>query len=427
MKRNVLIVNASSIYSNNATGITLRSVFQKLDSKKCLEVAWIGVEKGAHNKIRTIVPHYGKLSVANVLLKGRRSGINKAIKSNALMPQKRSAKKKLLSDIRQYLALIPNQCKLYFTTEDMSTIEAFSPDVIYTLGASVNVLQMVDMLSRRFQIPVVVHHMDNWLHCLQWEDNILLSGYKRKLRNYCRRCYERTTKCIAISNGMAEDFTKETGVEHVAIMNSINCTEMVCGKLDHPVFRFLYAGGMHLERYKALLDFADEVEKYRRANGKEVEFSIYTGQDNIDAFGHFFEGFTSTTLHPAVSHDQIKGIYESADALIHVESMSMLNSDFSKYSISTKIPEYLSTGKPVVFYGPDMLYLFHFLKKNEIALVAKEKQELASIITTLVEQLQITEAMTERAKEYAKVHFEICNAVKMMQEVLDQVQLPDEA
>lgn len=426
MKRNVLIVNAGSMYSDNATGITLRSIFQKLDNAKCLEVSWYGDVKNVVSEIQIVRPHYGRFSVANVLLRYKRGNVNKAIKASAVLPQKVTLQRKILTFLRQYLALLPDQCRLYFSREDIERINHFSPDVIYTLGGSVNALRVSYELSRRYSIPIVVHHMDNWLHCIQWEDNFLLNAYKKRLRELCHRCYERTTQCIAISDGMAEEFTQETGVNHVAIMNSIDCNALHFGRVEHAGFRFVYAGGMHLERYKALLDFAEEVEAYnRKTGGRKTEFAIYTGEDNISAFGDFFRPFQSTKLYSAVPHNQIGEIYENADALVHVESATVLNSDFFKYSISTKIPEYLSTGRPVIFYGPDTLYLYKFLQENGIASVAKEKEKLIDLISLFVEQPNLTQNMTIQAQRYAKEHFEINNAAEILVSVLEGVELPN--
>lgn len=425
MKRNVLIVNTGSIYSDNATGITLRSIFQKLDMSKCLEVSWDVDINDASREIQIVRPHYSRYSIANLLLRCKRGGVNKAIKAKASVPQETTKQKKMLTYLRQYFALVPDQCKLYFSKEAIARIDSFSPDVIYTLGGSVNALRVSYELSKRYNIPIVVHHMDNWVHCIQWEDNTLLTTYKKELRAICSKCYGRTTQCIAISDGMAEVYTRETGVKHVAIMNSIDCSAMHCNKVSHGGFRFVYAGGMHLERHKALLDFAEAVESYNNKSiGVKAEFAIYTGQDNITAFGSFFKELRFTTLYPAVPHDQIKQIYENADALIHVESATVLNSDFFKYSISTKIPEYLSTGRPVIFYGPDTLYLYKFLEQNGIAAVVKERRQLEETISTFTHQPESIVKITMYAQRYAEEHFNAINASKTLEYVLESTQLP---
>ena len=428
MKRHVLIVNAGSIYSNNATGITLRSVFLRLDDAECLEVSWSGSSNSMQHKIQTIRPHYSKLSIANLLLRYKHGGVNAAIKAKATSSQEVSKQKKILTYFRQYLALIPDRCKLYFSKKEIEEINHFAPSVIYTLGGSVNALRVSYELSKRYNIPIVIHHMDNWLHCIQWEDNSLLTSYKKELRTICYKCYERTTQCIAISDGMAKKFTHETGVKHVAIMNSIDCNEMHCDKATHTGFRFVYAGGMHLERYKALLDFAEAVESNNsQTMGEKAEFAIYTGQDNIEAFGHLFKGLKFTALHPAVPHKEIKKIYENADALIHVESATVLNSDFFKYSISTKIPEYLSTGRPVIFYGPDTLYVYEFLEQNGIAAVVKEKKQLKKTISAFIQHPESITKMTMYAQKYAEEHFSVINASKTLEAVLESTQLPSES
>lgn len=424
MKRNILIINANSVYSNNATGITLRSILNNIDSEKCMEIAWYGIINNKSGEISTIIPHYNKLSISNILIRGKRSSLNKSIKSSSIKNQKSSVIKRCLSMVRQYLALVPDQTRVFLSTEDERKIKAFSPDVIYTLGGSVNALRLSYELSCKYGIPVIIHHMDNWLHCIQWENNPLLFRYKHRLRKYCKKCYSRTNKCIAISEKMAEDFTNETKVPHIAIMNSIDCNKYRCENEIRYPFRFIYAGGMHLCRDKSLKDFAEAIESYNSNNKRKAEFCIYTGNDNIALFGDLFKKYSATKLIPAVPHEDIKDVYMQANALLHVESSTVLNSEFFKYSISTKIPEYLSTGKPVVFYGPNTLYLYQFLQDNNISYVINDRNRLEKLISEIINETSGNLEIQENGIQYAKEHFDINKAIKDFENVVDTVELP---
>lgn len=269
--------------------------------------------------------------------------------------------------MRQYIALLSDQAPICINHYIYEKIEEFKPDVIYTLGASVNALKLSYDLSIKYSVPIVIHHMDNWLHSIQWEDNLLLSSYVKKLRAYCFLCYSRSSNSIAISENMAEDFTIETGIKHSVIMNSTEISKYSCDlKKNTKCFNIIYAGGLHLGRYKSLIELGNVIENLGLEKEK-IRLHIYTNDENIGRYGYCFAHLKRTILHKSVSHDKITEIYSKADVLLHVETTNLNSTDFFKYSISTKIPEYLSTGKPILLYCPDDIYLYKFMSVNKLA------------------------------------------------------------
>jgi hypothetical protein len=284
------------------------------------------------------------------------------------------------------------------------------------LGGGVASLKVAYTLSKKLNIPIVIHFMDNWRHHIQWEDNPLLKGYKRKLDKYCKLCYSRSNRCIAISPKMAKVYTEETGINHSYIMNSVKVADYICTpKEKGDTINFVYAGGLHLGRNKALLDIADIVEEISKS--RNAKLLIYTSKENIELYSKDFEGFKNTKLLPAIEHDRIKEVYENADVLVHIESDALVGNGFFKYSISTKIPEYLATGKPMLFYGPSDIYLYEFLKENNLAVVSDNKQDLFDKITALIENNKAV--AYENAIKYAQENFDVAAAVRNFCSVLE--------
>ena len=82
---------------------------------------------------------------------------------------------------------------------------------------------------------------------------------------------------------------------------------------------------------------------------------------------------------------------------VHTEIESEKLKGFFKYSISTKIPEYLATGKPILFYGPRDMKLFEYLLQNQAALMASTKEELYVCVERLTSEENFTK-MCENAR-----------------------------
>ena len=422
MNKKILIVNTKSIYSNNATGITLRSLFEKINTENIMEIYW---EKDFEDhKISSILLRYSNLSLAHILMKIRNSKVNNELKKNSSNNKQDFILKKILVYIRQYFALVPDLSNLKISKSEYEQIDNFKPDVIYTLGGNINSLKVAYNLSEIYNIPIVIHHMDNWMHSIQWENNPLLFSYKNKLRKYCKQCYTRSNLALTISEEMANVFTKEFKIQHYAIMNSIDVKTFKCQPIRNygPTLRVTYAGGLHLKRDRALLDIANIINEICE-EGMKIELNIYTNLDNIRLYKSEFEPFNYVKFHEAVSHDRIMDIYQNTDALVHVESNLLENNEFYKYSISTKIPEYLSTGKPFIFYGPKTIYLYRFLNDNNIAYTASDKFELENIIKKLATK-DLNLELTNKAYYYAEKHFDIKHSLEILMKVLDEASIP---
>lgn len=418
--KKILIVNANSVNADNATGITIRSVLSTYETNNMYEIFWNMDGSGGLELQSSKISSSG-LSLQAIKNKKVVLGTNANIKKSDVVSVE-SFKSKLKNTIRQYLVLKIERSKVKIDKETYEKIKSFNPDVIYTLGGGISILAVSYKLSKKLGIPIVIHYMDNWLHCLQWENNPLLYFYKRKLRRYAKLCRDRSSVGITISPKMAEEYTKETGIKHIDIMNSIKVGDFVCKKKDSDdEFTLVYAGGIHLGREKALVQVSEVIEKLAENSEKKIRFNIYTSDSDMSMYKDLFERFGHTHFKKYVPHDKIKEVYESADALIHIEN-DLSDNGFFKYSISTKISEYLSSGRPVVFFGPDNIYLYEFLKENKIAEAVSDVNSLENALRNLASN-DSDRGMAENAVRYAYENFDTKVAKKKFFDAMEMSEL----
>ncbi len=432
MKR-ILVVGANVLNVENAAGITLRSVFDHIAPQDLMGLAWGDVSDcsgQAHFRIHRL--YYKNLSLGrfldNAWLKKASRRIKRAEKPYAAHSHKEvnrihSKVFQIVEYLREWIALAPSRAIVKISAEDMDEIKKFSPEVIYTVGESISALDLSYRLSRIMDIPIVIHFMDNWRNSIEWAENPLLKNYQRRLAAKCNLCYKRSTTCIAVSQGMADAYTKETGVGHSVIMNSIDTGVFhLPPKERTDEVQFVYAGGLHLGRNVALRVIGEQIERICKETGAKVSFSIYTSRENINLFGGDFAALQHTNVYDAVPHDEIMRVYSQADVLIHAESGVQKNNDFFKYSVSTKISEYLSSGRTVMFFGPSNIYLYDFLKDNELAYTAENANEAECLLRMFIEGGY--ESRIDKAYHYAKEHFDINVAVKAFCDTIDNVTIP---
>lgn len=429
--KKVLIVGAGIIEKPNAAGITLKSIFSEVDSKLLMGVDW-GQMAEPQNFSRIPIRYlsFSKFSFAQFLNRDLFKRISRKMKKDEVSQPSETCHKKeaklwraAIKWIRQWVALLPASSRIKISKDDMAAIRAFAPQVVYTVGETVTALRVAYTISKELDIPIVIHFMDNWKHSIEWASNPFLKQYQRRLSRYCDLCYSRSTECIAIGERMAEAYEKETGIKHSVVMNSIDTQSFYCPPREKDgITRFVYAGGLHLGRDKALRAIGEAIERVFSEMGKQAEFLIYTPEDNIVLHKEVFDGLKYTKLCSAVPHDKIIEVYKRSDILVHVESDALGNNEFFKYSVSTKISEYLATGLPFLFWGPTDIYLFDFLKENKLAYTASNIDEVDCVLRQLSSERK--NDLCDKARVYAASHFDIDVARTRFIQTIQNVRLP---
>ena len=298
----VLIVNAQSIYKKNATGITLQSIWSEWDADCLLEIysdPMVMDESNHKFKSYCISP--------NNVIRLARGRVAQSINSNikATNTQQRS-NNKIKSYLRQFAVCELDSLAVKLDESTLEAIRVFQPQAIYTLGASVSILRLVNKLSVQLNIPVIMHFMDNWAEHIQWEDNPLLSLYKSSLKKKMLACIKRCKLVVTISSSMAEAYHEKFQKETLVLMNTVDISRFKgLTSKDTGVIHFVYAGGLHLDRWKALREIALSIQQ---TNGKGI-LDIFTSKDNIELYRSGFETLP-VAFYEAVPHDRIDEVYQ---------------------------------------------------------------------------------------------------------------------
>lgn len=403
---NVLIINNQSIYNNNATGITLRSILGAWPTDNLYEMHMDksfrspNISGQVHSSYMVdLVPLYNVARRIHKLWSKKRES-----KSNC-QSNKTGEGRDFTCGMRSVLNNIIDISPVSKKIDWNEYLKGFVPDVIYTCGGSVSVMKIALKAARRYNVPIVLHFMDDWAHYLQNEHGLIRQIYKKKIYKWLKKCYAKSAINFAISPYMAQDYEKETGIPHIVLMNAVPVEKLVSEPSNHKEPHiFTYAGGLHLERWKALKEIEEILWEFNQ-KGSQFRLRIYTNLRNNPQVKYFNNAITE--IYEAVPHEEISRIMKEADVLVHTETQSPMLMGFFRYSISTKIPEYMAANRPILFYGPKEMRLFQHLKEHEMAFVASDKDELRYCIKELSEDKSKVEKIRNNAYGYVVENQEI--------------------
>ena len=201
------------------------------------------------------------------------------------------------------------------------------------------------------------------------------------LRIKMKNTLNETDELYVISDEMREAYREIFGMDGYVIRNF--SVEIINGEIsnscdenDH--LKMVYAGGLHYNRWKVLEKIANELKKVNDTNSVKCLLEIYSAQNipqkildrlNVEGVSRFMGGATAS---------QIAGIYAASDILVHVESFDKKAIASTKYSFSTKIPEYMSAGKCILAIGPSEVSSMKYLM-NCACTITDEKTIFSSL------------------------------------------------
>lgn len=246
-------------------------------------------------------------------------------------------------------------------------INEFEPQVIFFVGSSASFSTKVALrLSTKLSIPLAVYYTDDYLLSLPQNTFLQRKKYNRINKLY-KSIVEASSAHFAIGEMMAGEYSRYFNKPFHPIMNAVQI-EPYEDYQEKEGVEIVYFGGLHLNRWQMLVRLANLLP----AKAKLV---VYTAPENID--DNVNKGFESSGVvyRGLLSGDELKEAMKSADVLLHVESDDKNNRTFTRLAVSTKIPEYLITGRPVLGFGPIEVASMKLLSDNGVGVVINSEND----------------------------------------------------
>jgi hypothetical protein len=198
---------------------------------------------------------------------------------------------------------------------------------------------------------------------------------------------------------MEKDYAKAFNKKGHVLMTTTNFKPINVKRFDGK-FIISFLGNVDFNRSKVLIEVGQVVKKLN-SEGYNIEFSIYSGETDKERTKEFT---LENGIHfkGKVNYDQVCEAISKSNLLLHVESFDEINRTKTKYSISTKVPDSLASGRCLFAYGPPEVASIKYLKDNDCAYVVTEPNNLERGLRNIVENECLRNQYISKAKQVAK-------------------------
>jgi hypothetical protein len=251
-------------------------------------------------------------------------------------------------------------------------------------------------------LNLVLYVMDDW----QGHHECHQLPYTARRRRLLSEIVQRANVRYAVSREMAahyeESFRKSWAVVHNGVRHDSHSNAASGAAKPRQV---LLAGDVNVFRFDAVIAFAEAIERHNRRNGESIEFTMMG--EVAEQHRASLSALQAVRMLSRRSHAECLDAMKTADLLYLPLAFAKKSARISHYSLPTKLPEYLATGKSVFFHAPRESAVFRVAERYDLT------PRLATIDPTALDAFVETWAQgngvngSDKAKRALREEFDI--------------------
>jgi hypothetical protein len=135
---------------------------------------------------------------------------------------------------------------------------------------------------------------------------------------------------------------------------------------------------------------------------------VYTSSEIKEDIRNAFEK-KGIVICDVVYDQALSEAIANSDALLHVESNNPEHTGQTMLAVSTKLPEYMVSGKLIIAYGPKTIASMRLLSENKLGVVLdcdENKELLSSKLFAVFQDDEIRKTLINNAYTYVQERFD---------------------
>ena len=317
---------------------------------------------------------------------------------------------KIFYPLIHWLGLFHCLSEIQLSEKFKKWIAEYDPDILYLQVSSREDILFSLKLCDYLPIPVVIHMMDDWPSTIS-KNGLFVNYWKTKIDKELRQLLDRMDLYLSISNAMTSEYKKRYNKNFISFHNPIETgiwskyckTDFNLGN-DH--VRILYSGRIGIGITDSLVEIANVLDTINKTWGK-VKLYIQSPSSDTEVRNRLQKS-ESIVLNPVVEYSELPYVFSQADILVISNDFNKEGVDFLKYSMPTKVTEYMVSGTPVLIYAPYETAVSRFFDENGCGCCVTEQdpEKLNSALKLMITDETYRKSLSNKAVSLAKELFD---------------------
>ncbi len=284
-----------------------------------------------------------------------------------------------------------------------------NPEIVFFMaGDSLYAYKICESIIKKYNSKLITYVTDDYVLPRVKESvfgKIRRSLVKKALAN----CLNNTHYFLTISERMRVVYRDLFNIDSKIAFNmpdSLFDVDINRESLSNERIEIVYAGSLYYGRDDILLQLKEAIDRYNKCDkDKKIRLRVFTNAKPSSNFIDTLEESGNAIYGKSLNSQELKREYNLADILVFAESFDNEQAEKTRLSFSTKIPEYLSTGKPILAIGPHSIGSMDVLEKY--AVCAFEIGEIEWALNNVVDQVGILQK--DNMNAYDRMRVEVTN------------------
>ena len=283
-------------------------------------------------------------------------------------------------------------------------IDEFDADVLFIpIYPTIYMGRIQKYIINRTQKPVVSYLADDNYTYKSVHKNPISLMNRYILRKYVRYIVKHSTKLMVIAPKQKEEYDRIFDVDSVVMTKGIDFEPFEPYKVGNPI-KMVYTGKLIIGRWNSLAAIAEAFERINQ-NGIKIVLDIYTTDSLTDEQNKLLNR-NGCSVKGAMTLKQVKMVQKEADILVFVESLEKKFRDTARLSFSTKITDYLRSGKCIFAIGDKNIAPIDYFNRYDSAVTATSYEQILEKLIELVEDPGVVSQYAKKAYDCGVEHHE---------------------
>jgi glycosyltransferase involved in cell wall biosynthesis len=408
-----ILIIGQTFNKNSGGGITISNLFQgwpksrlavasnanlyfDLDNSVCEHYYQLGYNSKLHPfPLNLLLP---KIKTGSFILKNKLD--IEAERVNNVVTGRYKKMYKFISGFLTYFGIYNILYRLKITPEFKEWVTNYDPDILYSQLSTLELIRFVADLHDQFKKPVVLHIMDDWPNAIH-KPEMFFSYWNKVIDREFRKLLDKASVLMSICDSMSEEYKIRYNKDFIPFHNPIEIENWLpYAKNDWTVkgtYTILYAGRIGRGIKNSIYDLSRAVNNFSKKNDN-ILFEILT--NNFFEIEKLVELNKHVKWLKPIEYSELPRKFSSVDLLILPEDFDPASIEFLKYSIQTKVPEYMISGCPILVYADNRTALAMYAIREGWAYIVSENDEalLTGALEELYTNLTLRKALAERAR-----------------------------
>lgn len=320
-----------------------------------------------------------------------------ASQENQIYNKKHSS---LMSLAREFVWLLGK----WKTKELDKFLDEYDADVLFfPVYANVYMNRLQNYIRKRTKKPVVLYVSDDNYSYKSIAKTPVSLFTRFWLRTQEKKLFKSAEKIMVIAPKQKEEYDRLFNTNSVILTKGIDFSVIPYEEkpLNKPI-KMVYTGKLIIGRWLSLAKIAEALGDINKDETK-VELDIYT-TDTLTEEQKTKLNRNGCSVKGALTLDEVQAVQKQADILVFVESLEKEFRYTARLSFSTKITDYLKSGKCIFAVGDKDIAPIDYFNRYDSAVTATSYDEIGEKLKELINNENRIIEYSKKAYECGKEH-----------------------